>query len=164
MAFDIVNKHYHNYKEEVKAAEDSLSKLMKLGLFDIENQYVMLTQQYAKEISSNNYRAAEEIKHQLDNISKYSSSYMNLKSFLDVSYEQLNSLQNLYQETKSDLENFVPFTFIVDEADVPERKSYPVRWLIVFLSTAAAAFTAVIGLMIYESIVSKGLLKVKKNK
>ncbi len=164
MAFDIVNKHYHNYKEEVKAAEDSLSKLMKLGLFDIENQYVMLTQQYAKEISSNNYRAAEEIKDQLDNISKYSSSYMNLKNFLDVSYEQLNSLQNLYQETKSDLENFVPFTFIVDEADVPERKSYPVRWLIVFLSTAAAAFTAVIGLMIYESIVSKGLLKVKKNK
>lgn len=164
MAFDIAKQQYDEYNDEINNAEDSLSKLMKLGLFDVENQSAMLIQQYAKDISSGNHRGAKEINKQLDVISKYGGQYMYFKNFLDASGEQLNSLQRRYQETKADLENFVSFTFIIDDAYIPERKSYPVRWLIVFLSTAAAAFTAVIGLMIYENIVSKGLLKVKKNK
>ncbi len=164
MAHDIAKSQYENYLDEIGQAEDDLTAIMKKGLYDVEGQSAMLMQQLAKDLSAGNQKGANAINKQLDIISNYGGEYMHLKNFLNASGEQLNKLHRRYQETKADLENFVSFTFVIDDAYIPERKSYPVRWLIVFLSTAAAAFAAVLGLMVYENVVSKGLLKVKKSK
>jgi uncharacterized protein involved in exopolysaccharide biosynthesis len=164
MAFNIASKQLSEYLLDIKKAEDSLNVIMRKGVYDVEGQSAMLIQQMAKDLSSGNQRGVDEIKKQLDIISKYGGSYMYLKNYLNASGEQLNNLQRRYQETKADLDNFVSFTFVIDEAFLPERKSYPVRWLIVFITTVAAAFTAVVSLMIYENVISKGLIRLKDNK
>jgi uncharacterized protein involved in exopolysaccharide biosynthesis len=59
------------------------------------------------------------------------------------------------QEARADLENFVPFKFLIDEAFVAEKKVYPVRWLIVFLATFAAGFMGTLSIMTYENLTQK---------
>ncbi|MBS4014619.1 MAG: hypothetical protein KGZ97_12835 [Bacteroidetes bacterium] len=164
IAFNIASQQYFDYVADVKKAEDSLNYIMSKGVYDVEGQSAMLMQQLAKDLSAGNQRGVDEIKKQLNILSKYGGTYMYLKNYLNASGEQMNSLQRRYQETKADLENFVSFTFVIDEAFIPERKSYPVRWLIVFITTVATAFTAVVSLMVYENVVSKGLNKLKSGK
>ncbi len=164
MAFNIASKQYYDYRDEIKQAEDSISILMRKGIYNIEGQTSMLMKQLAKDLSSGNQQGINAINNQLEILSNYGSTYVRLQNFLKASGEQLNTLQRRYNETKADLENFVSFTFVIDEPYIPERKSYPVRWLIVFISTAAAAFTGFVSLIIYENVINKGIKRLKQEK
>ena len=164
MAHEIARRQYFDYMQELRNAEDSLNALMRKGIYDIEGQTSMLMKQLAKDLSSGNQRGVNELRKQLDILSEHGGTYMYLKNFLNASGEQMNTYQRRYQETKADLENFVSFTFVIDEAFIPERKAYPVRWLIVFLTTAAAGFTGLVVLLIYEKVITKGLKALKASK
>jgi uncharacterized protein involved in exopolysaccharide biosynthesis len=51
-----------------------------------------------------------------------------------------------------DAEENLPQKFIVSDAYKAERKSYPVRWLIICVSIFAALFVAIIVIMVMEKI------------
>ena len=56
-----------------------------------------------------------------------------------------------YEEAKVDAEKVIPQKFIVDHAIKPEKKSYPVRWLIVVISTFATFIAAIIAIILLEN-------------
>ena len=64
--------------------------------------------------------------------------------------KQLSLLKSKYSEAKVDAYNDLPHKYIVNPAQVSEKKSYPIRWLVVSLSTIATFIFAFFLLLILE--------------
>jgi uncharacterized protein involved in exopolysaccharide biosynthesis len=64
--------------------------------------------------------------------------------------KQLSLLKSKYSEAKVDAYNDLPHKYIVNPAQVSEKKSYPVRWLLVSISTIATFIFAFFFLLIIE--------------
>lgn len=61
-------------------------------------------------------------------------------------------LRAKYEEAKTDAEEVLPAKFVVNSAYQAERKSYPIRWLIVMVTTLSAFLFTLIILLIIENI------------
>jgi len=164
MAYQTAKNQYTDLQEEIKNAEDSLQAIMQQGVYDYEGQTAMLFRQLAKDISAQNVDGIRALEEKLDEMGDYGGSFMHLTNYIKESSENLATVHRRYQEAKADLESFVSFKFIIDEAQETERKVYPVRWLIVVLSTFAAGFLGVVILMIYSNLENKGIIKTKSKK
>ena len=160
MAYQIVEREYNSLKAEVDEIVDSLRSLGKRGIHDYERQSEVLNQQLAITISQNNQQAIRILQQKLDTIGKYGGTYMSLKNALEFKTEQLTLLKTKYQEAKVDAEQFLPQKFVVNNAYKAERKSYPIRWIILVVTAFIVFFTAVLAIIIIENY---NKLKLKKN-
>ncbi|MBW6460738.1 MAG: hypothetical protein K0B08_09210 [Bacteroidales bacterium] len=160
MAYQIVEQEYNSLKAEVDEIVDSLRSLGARGVHDFERQSEVLTQQLAIVHSQNNQPAVRILQKKLDTIGKYGGTYMSLKNALEFKTEQLTLLKTKYQEAKVDAEQFLPQKFVVNSAYKAERKSYPIRWIILVVTTFIVFFTAVLTIIIIENYTK---LQLKKN-
>jgi uncharacterized protein involved in exopolysaccharide biosynthesis len=85
-------------------------------------------------------------------ISHYGSAYLAVRDNLTLQTKQLNLLKTKYEEAKVDAEQEIPHKFIVNNAFPAEKKSYPVRWIIVTGSTLSAMLIAIICIIILDSV------------
>jgi len=150
--FKVVETEYKALQAEVSQIVDSLVRLGGLGVNDVEYQSQVLNQQMAISIMNGNKAAQSALQKKLDILGKYGGIYMSLKNALEFKTEQLTLLQAKYKEAKVDAEENLPQKFIVSDAFKAERKSYPIRWLIISVSTFAALFLAIIVIMVMEKI------------
>ncbi len=150
--FKVVECEYNSLKEDVNLIVDSLVALGALGVNDVENQSQVLNQQYAIALMNGNRTAQAALQKKLDVLGKYGGIYTSLKNALEFKTEQLTLLQAKYKEAKVDAEEYMPQKFVVSDAFKAERKSYPIRWLIVLVSTVSALFLSIIVIMVMEKI------------
>ena len=148
----IVEQEYNDLLKEKNNIVDSLVKLGSLGINDVEYQSEVLNQALAGAITSGNRNAQNALQKKLDVLGQYGGVYMALKNALEFKTEQLTLLQTKYKEAKVDAETSLPVKFVVSDAYKAERKSYPLRWLIMLVSTVSALFLAVIVIMVMEKI------------
>jgi len=150
--FQVVEAEFNNMKAEKDQIVDSLVALGNLGVNDVEYQSQVLNQQYAIALMNGNRTAQAALQKRLDILGKYGGIYMALKNALEFKTEQLILLETKYKQAKVDAEENLPQKFIVSDAFKAEKKSYPIRWLIVLVSTVSALFMTVIVIMVYEKI------------
>ncbi len=150
--FKVVEAEYNAMKAEIEKIVDSLIVLGSLGVNDVEYQSQVLNQQFAIALMNGNKTAQIALQKKLDVLGKYGGIYMSLKNALEFKTEQLTLLQSKFKESKVDAEENLPQKFIVSDAFKAERKSYPVRWLIVIVSTISALFLTIIVIMVMEKI------------
>lgn len=137
--FKIVEAEYKSLQDDIKLAEDSLAKLREFGVNDYETQAEALNVQLAKEIAKNqNSPAVKALNEKIAVLAKYGSPYVSLRDALEHDKKKLSELKAKYDEAKIDANEELPQTFIVDKAYAAEKKSYPIRWLIVAISTFGA--------------------------
>ena len=81
-------------------------------------------------------------------LSEYGGAYVSIRERLEHMYEELNTLKKKYEEAKLDVEVQMPHKFVVNSAFKAEKKSYPVRSLIVFktLGLISVSIAARVGL------------------
>ncbi|MFZ4562741.1 MAG: hypothetical protein ACOYNU_05120, partial [Bacteroidales bacterium] len=150
--FKVVEAEYNATKAEKDKIVDSLITLGGLGVNDVEYQSQVLNQQYAISIMNGNRNAVVALQKKLDILGKYGGIYMALKNALEFKTEQLILLETKYKQAKVDAEENLPQKFVVSDAFKAERKSYPIRWLIISVSMVSALFMAIIIIMIVEKI------------
>lgn len=150
--FNIVQTEYKILQGEVNKIVDSLVALGKLGVNDVEYQSQVLNQQMAIAIMNDKKAAMAALQKKLDILGLYGGIYLSLQDALKFKTEQLTLLQSKYKEAKVDAEENLPQKFIVNDAYKAEEKSYPVRWLIILVSTISALLLAVILLIVIEKI------------
>jgi capsular polysaccharide biosynthesis protein len=150
--FQVVEAEYNSMKAEKDKIVDSLITLGSLGVNDVEYQSQVLNQQFAISIMNGNRTAQAALQKKLDVLGKYGGIYMALKNSLEFKTEQLILLETKYKQAKVDAEENLPQKFIVSDAYKAERKSYPIRWLIIMVSTVAALFMSIIVIMVMEKI------------
>ena len=151
-AFKIVETEYNQKLKEIQDINDSLTTLRKMGINDYETQAEAINTQLALDISKNNKIGIKAMEEKLELLGKYGSSYVSLREAMANGMKQLSILKEKYQEAKVDAEQNLPAKFVIEKAYKAEKKSYPVRWIIVVVSTVSALFLALIVLLALESI------------
>ena len=151
-ALRIVKKEYFDKDAEVKRMTDSIKLINSYGLYDYESQSEVTSEQYAIAISKGDQRAIKALEDKLKIIANYGSSYVSLRDNLEFQRKQLNLLKTKYEGTKVDVEQVLPQKFVVSNAFPAEKKSYPVRWIIVVVSTMASLLMAIIAILLIENI------------
>ena len=159
-AFRIVEAEYNGLQAEIQTIVDSLQFLGIKGVNDYERQSEVLNMQLAIAVSQNNLHAIKMLQQKLDTIGKYGGTFLSLKNALEFKTEQLILLKTKYQEAKVDAEESLPQKFVVNSAYPAEKKSYPIRWIILVVTVFIVFFTSVLVIIIVENY-SK--LELKKN-
>jgi capsular polysaccharide biosynthesis protein len=151
-AFKIVENTFLKLNSDINRMEDSLAWLRSKGVFDYESQSERIFETLSREVASGNSRGINALQQQLDTLAKYGGAYVSLRDALEHEKKQLVTIKLKFEEAKIDAEEFLPHKFIVDRAFKAEKKSYPVRWLIVVVSTISTFFLTLIGIIILENI------------
>ncbi|MES2287861.1 MAG: hypothetical protein V4547_19390 [Bacteroidota bacterium] len=151
-ALRIVKNEYLEKEADVNAMTDSIKVINSYGLYDYESQSEVTTGQYAIAISKGDQRAIKALEEKLKVIANYGSVYVSLRDNLEFQRKQLNLLKTKYEGTKVDVEQVLPQKFVVSNAYPAEKKSYPVRWIIVVVSTMASLLMAIIAILLIENI------------
>jgi uncharacterized protein involved in exopolysaccharide biosynthesis len=153
-AFQYADNSYKNLQEEIKLLEDSMASLRRLGVYDYITQIEGLNEQYATAINEGRLAQAQILKTQMDTLSQYGNVYTKLETMIESTYEREAILKKRYELMKIDVESKLPSKFVVDYASASDKKSYPVRWLIVAMSTASAFVLAFILLLVWDNLKS----------
>jgi len=139
--YQIVKQEYESLELEISNLKDSLQVLGEMGIHDYKSQSEVLNRQYAESLAKNDARAIKALEEKLDMLGKYGSTQMALAYNLENIYEEVYPiLKRRYREARVDATETIPQKFVVNWAYPAEKKSYPIRWLIVLLS-AVSAFT-----------------------
>lgn len=154
LAFELAQQSYEKAVKEIQTAEDKLGELHSQGIYNFEAQVEGLTIQYGTAIANNNLKGARTIQNDLDRISKLANEYNELANFLEPAYEQLAILKKRFDLLKVDAETHLPSSLVVDMAEAADKKSYPVRWLIVVVSVFSSLAFTLIALLVLDSIKS----------
>ncbi|MFA6403113.1 MAG: Wzz/FepE/Etk N-terminal domain-containing protein [Salinivirgaceae bacterium] len=154
-ALNLVKIEYLLVQDRIKLLEDSLMVFNSMGIIQFESQVERLTEAYGKALIEGNKSAADKIQEKLELFSKYGGTAMALRQNVFQEKELLSNLQAKYSEAMVDATQKLPTKFVVNKAVKAEKKSYPIRWLIVVLSTLSTFILTVLLLVVYESIVKR---------
>lgn len=157
--FKIVEKEYLKLQNEIAKMEDSLTKIRQLGVFDYETQSEMMNQQLAIEIARGNQRGITALNEKLNVLANYGGAYVSIRDQLEHEKKQLSYLKARYEEAKVDATENLPQKFVVESAYKAEKKSYPIRWVIVLVSVISTLIVAVMVIITIDKLESKGMLK-----
>ena len=149
-AFHLVETEYNSLCHEMAVLEDSLNTLRALGVFDYESQVEMLSQQLAVELGKGNNQGVKNIQGQLDILAQYGGAYYAITEKLDHDRLQLSLVKTKYEEAKVDATEDIPHKFVVTSATKAERKSYPIRWVIVTVTVLATFLLVILLLVLYN--------------
>jgi hypothetical protein len=148
----IVERSYLALKQEIQGINDSLKVLRLMGINDYETQSQVFNEQYAMAIAKNNTTGARLLEDKLKVLSMYGGAYVSLRELHEEQIKQLALIKAKYEEARVDAEQILSQKFIVNRAVAAEKKAYPIRWLIVVISTTSAILFAFLMLLILENI------------
>lgn len=156
-AFKIVSNEHNALIEEIAAIEDSLTRLGEMGIYDVEAQSKGLNEAYLNAQTAGNTELADKLEKQIEVLGEHGGRFMFLKEFLEDESERLSLLKDKYTRAKVDAQQNLPHTFIVNRAELAEKKTYPKKSIIVLMSVFSAV---VFGLlyMIVENTIKKAQL------
>ncbi len=152
-AFRYADNSLNEYEAYVKNLEDSLHALQVMGIYSYTDQISALTTSYGRAIAGGHPNRAQELKNQLEFLSKYGTIYKKIEIEVTDGYERLGVLRKRHELMKIDAESRIPVMRIVDYAVAADKKSFPIRWLIVAMSSASMFVFAVIFLLIKDNII-----------
>ena len=156
-AFRLVEEEYTTLWNEMNQLEDSLNTLRKLGVFDYESQVEMLSQQLSVELGKSNNQGVKNIQEQLDILAEYGGASYAINERLDNDRLQLSLVKSKYEEAKVDATEFIPHKFVVTSAFQAERKTYPIRWIIVVVTVLSTFLLLIFCIVFYDR--SKGFFR-----
>lgn len=150
-AFKYAETSLQSVLNEVKTMEDSMRVLQEMGVYSYIDQIAALTEMYGTAIAAGHPDRAQQLKSQMDFLSKYGTTYVNLETNLKEAYTKLNVLRKRYDLMKIDVESNISVMRVVDYASAADKKSFPIRWLIVAMSTISAFVFTFIVLLIVDN-------------
>ncbi len=151
-ALAIVQKEYLDFTRYLNAREDTLNKLRDLGVLDYDSQVERLSEAYGKALMAGSASATKTIDEKMAVLAKYGGLYTSITQDMEHDREALSRLKTKFEEAKVDATEKIPHKFVVNVARQAEKKSYPIRWLIVVVSTLSTFLLAVVMIIIIENI------------
>jgi len=155
IALKLVEGEYNQSILDMNTLEDSLRKIQMLGINNYESQAEVFNDAYAQAILKGNTGQIKQLEAKIAILSEYGAQYSTLRNKIIYETERQSQLKSKYTEAKIDYEQSLPHKFIVDKAVVAEKKSKPVRWLIVVLSSFSTFIFSFILLILYEGLGKK---------
>lgn len=149
-ALKIVENEYNYQNNYVIKLEDSLTTLRQLGVIDYESQTERITEQMSIAILQGKQNAVKALEDKLAILSRYGGAYVSIRDQLEYEKKQLTFIHAKYQSAKVDAENNLQHKFIVNKAIAAEQPMYPIRWLIVIISTISVLLLSIILILLFN--------------
>lgn len=149
-ALTIIEDEYKGKQVEVMDIRTRLKELGEKGITNYEEQSRALAEELYKVDA--NTATGRRLQAVQDKLAKYAGEYTYLRETLILELESLSMLRKRFEKAKVDVEKTLPQKFILTSASPAEKKTYPVRSLIVLLVTASVAFFSVVALLILNQL------------
>lgn len=156
-SYEIVLAEYNSVINQVRELEDSLRTLRELGINDYESQAERYSEYYAKALIEGNTKHIKFLEEKISILSKYGGAYVAMRDMLEYETGRVAYLKRKVAEAKVELNQTLPHKFVVNQARVPEKKSKPIRWLIVVMGTLSTFLLVIFAFLISDYI--KSMLK-----
>ncbi len=146
--FEIKKSKLEKLQQEMKSLMDTMSVLTSMGVVTNE-AYQGLTEAMmnAKDAETRN-----EYKKKLKMTEKYGSVLHSFQVKVEFLAERISTMETVYEQAETDAYSNISHKFVVETATPSEKKAYPIRWLIVVVSTFVAVFFTFIVLLFSEKI------------
>lgn len=150
---EITEKFIHEKSAELDSVTDLLQQLRnKTGIISVPTQLERVTEGYMNALSGNRggNTSTQQIKELLDNFMDYGAQISILENKFNRHTRLIDSLQTVKQVQLLEAGKNITYSHIVESPIPADKKSYPVRWLIVAFSTMAAVFLALLVFLILD--------------
>lgn len=154
-ALKIVENEYNLLKDHIQLLQDSLLQIRRLGVFDFESQSEVYSDAYANALANGKIEGAKKIEEKLKALSEYGGISVYLRDLVEFELKKLSILESKYQEAKVDAALDLPRKFIVSNAVKSERKAYPIRWMIIIVSTLLTFIFSLLLLILFDLLKKK---------
>jgi capsular polysaccharide biosynthesis protein len=151
-AYNIVKMQYDSSKTVLKALEDSMDFYRKQGVLSYDYQVKELTKGVADAQLKGNQADIKAIQDKLNTFASYGRGYWDLYNALSDQYKWMLQVKQACMEAKTNMDRVIPPFFIAEKAVIPDKRSLPIRWIIVVISTLAAFFFGLAFLLIAEKL------------
>jgi len=147
-AYFIVKGQFDSATALSNKLEDSMNYYRSIGILNWEYQVKELTAGYADAEVKGNAEAIKSISDKLKVFQQNGKGYWIIANELENNFIWLKQIKTSYEEAKVNAEQKIPSFFVADKAVPADRKSYPIRGLIVAGGTLAALFISLLILLI----------------
>jgi uncharacterized protein involved in exopolysaccharide biosynthesis len=148
LALELLEDQYAKKVAELEVVKDSMKSLHELGYNNFNALAERYSEAYAKALASGNRRGADLVKNELQKLSKYANTFNNLNQTQTIITGRLRYLKRKIEELEIAVNADIPNKYVVEKAEVPEKKAYPIRSLIVLIATFASFIFITLLLMI----------------
>jgi hypothetical protein len=151
-AYNIVKSEYDSALAVTNKLEDSLQFYHNLGILQWVYQVKELTKGYADAVVKGNVASVKEMSDKLAVFQKYGNGFLTLSNELEATFEWYKQARASYMQAKVNAEKSIPAFFTIDKAVAPDRKSYPIRALVVAIGTMTALIFSLLVLLIINRL------------
>lgn len=148
----ISKKQLDNKKVEMDSLESALHHLqVEYGILDFKEQTKEVSRAYLKSLGSPGSKSSIEAKTMYDNLKNKGSELNAINEHLWRSRGAYNDLKSVYEIAERDVYKKLTYANIVTPPSPSDKKSSPVRWLIVLISVSSALLMCFIVILLFYS-------------
>lgn len=146
-----LEREYNNLLIQVKEVQDTMRFFENLGVVSDEEPWAALLDRETQAMQKGG-KFYEDVKQQVENNRKYRSIYRSFFTKEPFLQKRVEALKSNLDQLSSDANSTMAHKYIADYASPPDKKAYPVRWLIVVVSTISSVFLLLTLLVILQKI------------
>lgn len=122
------------------------------GILDFKDQVPEITRGYMAALAAGRGNSVDtkEIKKLYNNLSEKGTKVALLESRFDYVLGAIDSLTTQYEVYLNEYEKDITYAHVVEYPVVADKKSYPVRWIIVAFSLVSAIFLALLVFLVLD--------------
>ena len=149
--FIMVDSKVKQLEEEIRVMTDSMRVLREYGVHDYHTQTERYNEYMGAAILKGDQRAIKEFEERFKVLAQYGGAYVTLQDRLFNETKRLSVLRMKLEQAQADMESDLPHKFVVNRAQPADKKSYPIRWLVVAISGISALLLALLLIIVQEN-------------
>ncbi|HNW70654.1 MAG TPA: hypothetical protein PKI01_09645 [Bacteroidales bacterium] len=153
---EIVKLYYdqmNDKKKEIDSIENRLQFLRKeYNILDYNIQVKEYSKGYVKNITNGRGNKKDDIAVTLDNLKQYGGEFRQLDANLWGLLETYIALKKEYDKSLGDMKKELTYANVVTNPIPADKKSYPIRWLIVCVTTLSAFLLSLLLFSIIDGV------------
>lgn len=150
--FIVVESKVRELEENIRNMADSMRVLRELGVHDYHTQSERYNEYLGMAIVKGDQRAVREFEERFKVLAQYGGAYVTLQDRLFNETKRLSILKMKLEQAMADRDSDLPHKFVVNKAQAADKKDYPIRWLIVAISTIAGLLLALLLIVVQENL------------
>ncbi len=150
---EISNKLMKQKRQELEALIIKLKKVREeSGIINYTEQIPEVTRGYMTALATGRGGSSDtkQIKKLYDNLATNGAESYWAENQFNTAVRQLDSLKTMHEINLAEYEKNITYAHIVESPFPADKKSYPVRWLIVAFSTISAVFLALLVFLVLD--------------
>ncbi len=150
--FTIVERKVRGLEESIRQMDDSLRQLRMLGVHDYHTQSERYNEYMGVAIVKGDQRAVREFEERFKVLAEHGGAYVTIQDRIFNETKRLSILKMKLEQAVADRDSDLPHKFVVNRAQPADKKAYPIRWLVVAISTIAGALLALVLIVVQENV------------